>query len=185
MNGMKDKKHFLLFTFLFLMPFANFWAEPSPMTGEMHSETHSEMPSTPESAPQNGMQGGVQGVPQNIPGPDSDNIIHYRGNRTYTENLPLKINQIICVRVDGDLVSIEVIFNQSINPRTVRPDSFFINNIPLPPGTRFTFNRRGTTIKILFPISGTSFKFKLRNICSFDGSSIEPVELLVEIKRPL
>ena len=121
-------------------------------------------------APGSGKPGEPGQFPHPLPPPppkDSDKSMKYRGNRTYTDNLPLRINQTECLRKDGEFVSLSILFNQSINPRSVRPGKILINNKPLPPQTRFAFN---------------TFKLKISKIRSFDGSEIDPVELLIEVQ---
>ena len=117
------------------------------------------------------------------PPKDPDNIINYRGKRTYKNNLPLEVNKINCERVNEEFVSIMIFFNQSINPRSLHFDSFFINDIPLPADTRFDFNKRGDMIRIIIPIQNNSFKIKMQNISSFDGSVIEPMQMQIEVTR--
>ncbi len=117
------------------------------------------------------------------PPKDSDNIINYRGNRIYTDNLPLKINQTKCERKNANYVSLDIVFNQSINPRSVHHDSILINNSPLAPGIRFAFNKKGDTIKIFLPINENTFKVKIHRVCSFDGNWIEPVEILAQVEE--
>ena len=117
------------------------------------------------------------------PPKDSENIMKYRGNRTYTENLPLKLVQARCVLQEGDLACIALFFNQSINPRSVHPTSILINNTPLPAFVRFQFNKKGDSLKVFMPVKMQSFKLKVCNISAFDGTGIEPVELLLEVER--
>lgn len=116
------------------------------------------------------------------PPKDESKILNYRGSRTYIENLPLKINQIKCTRFDERTVSIEIIFNQNINPRSFRKEALYIDNNPLPDFCRFSFNRRGDTIKFVAPVNSQTFKLKIQNVRSFSGNIIEPVEMLVEVK---
>ena len=96
------------------------------------------------------------------PPKDPDNIIHYRGNRAYAENSPLEIIHTHC-------------------ERKAEADSFFFNNRPLPFGTRFNFNKKGNSVRMLLPLNEATFKLKVQNISSFDGKMIEPVELLIEV----
>ncbi len=112
---------------------------------------------------------------------DSDNIIHYRGNRTYSENLPLEIVHTRCERKAEDIVNLVIFFNQSINPRTIQQDTFLFNNKQIPFGTRFNFNKKGNSVRMILPVKENTFKFKVQNISSFDGKNIEPVELLIEV----
>ena len=115
------------------------------------------------------------------PPKDPDNIIHYRGNRAYTENLPLEIVHTRCERKADEVVSLVIFFNQSINPLTVHPDSFLLNNKVVPFGMRFHFNKKGNSVRMLLPVNEETFKLKVLNISSFDGKIIEPVELLIEV----
>ena len=120
--------------------------------------------------------------PPRLPPKDESKIFNYRGNRTYIDNLPLKINQVKCFRFDERTVSIEIIFNQNINPRSFRKEAFYIDNNPLPDFCRFSFNRRGDTIKFVAPVNSQTFKLKIQKVRSFSGNIIEPVEMLVEVK---
>ena len=115
------------------------------------------------------------------PPKDPDNIIHYRGNRAYAENLPLEIVHTRSERKAEDVVSLVIFFNQCINPRALHPDSFLLNNRPLPFGIRFNFNKKGNSVRMLLPLRENTFKLKVQNISSFDGKMIEPVELLIEV----
>ena len=164
--------HFLLSSFLFFALCAIAVAEPG-------SDGFPPLP------PVRDLPGEDSPVNNRFPRPpmDSENIINYRGNRTYTENLPLKINQIKCERRAEDVVCVEIVFNQSLNPRSFHHDCLCINNAPLPFGSRFIFNKKGNTIKIMVPSTVNTFKLKIQNISSFNGSVIEPVEILAEVMR--
>ena len=117
------------------------------------------------------------------PPKDSDNIIKYRGNRTYTENLPLKIIQTKCIIKENEMACIEICFNQSINPRSVKPFSILINNTPLPAYTKVLFSKKGDSFKVFCPVNTETFKLKVQKIKSFDDSEIEPVELLIKVEK--
>ena len=121
--------------------------------------------------------------PPPLPPKDPDNIIKYRGSRTYSENIPLKIVHTKCSRKEGELVCLEILFNQSINPRSVKPTSILINNNPVLPPVRLMFSKKGDSIKMLIPMNSTTFKMKVSKIRSFDNTWIDPVELLVEVER--
>lgn len=173
-SGMKSMKkgfkYFLIFSFLMLVPCAASFAAPGseefpplPFDQEPPKEEFKDKP------------------PQPRPPRDPDNIIHYRGNRAYSENLPLELVHTRCEKKADELVSLVLIFNQSIDPRTIRPDSCFINNKPLPFGIRFNFSKKGNSVKMLLPLKEDTFKLKVQNISSFDGKKIEPVELLIEV----
>ena len=56
-----------------------------------------------------------------------------------------------------------------------------IDDEQLPEDTRFAFNRTGDTIRIILNVSDNDFCLKVQNICAFDGSLIEPVEIDVDL----
>ena len=169
--------HFFFFSFLMSAPFAASSASPDPevfpplpLDQEMHGEDSDEKELPDFARPPR-------------PPKDPENIMNYRGTRTYSEDLPLKITQTKSIRKEDNMVSIIIIFNQNINPRSLHRDSILINNMPIPMGARFAFNKRGDTIKILIPLQDSSFKLKVQNISSFNGSLLEAVEILSEIER--
>ena len=123
--------------------------------------------------------------PKGPPPKNPDKILKYRGTRTYNENLPLKIIQTKCAHKENEMVYLEIIFNQSINPRSVKPYNILINNKPLSPGVRFAFSKKGDRIKIILPMKVNSFKLKVLEVKSFGGAVIDPIELLVEVRDSL
>ena len=163
-------KHFLFLFFMIFVPCTASFAAPA-------SEVFPPIPFEQELPEED-----FPDRPRRIRPPrDPDNIIHYRGNRAYAENLPLEIVHTRCERKAEDVVSLIIFFNQSINPRSMKADSFSFNNKPLPFGTRFNFNKKGNSVRMLLPVKENTFKLKVQNISSFDGKDIEPVELLIEV----
>lgn len=169
--------HFFFFSLLMTAPYAASSASPDqedfpplPPGQEMHGEDFGDKDSSGFRRPAR-------------PPKDPENIVNYRGNRTYDEDLPLKITQTKCISKDDNMMIIIIIFNQSINPRSMHRDSILMNNMPVPMGVRFAFNKRGDTIRIFLPLQDSSFKLKVQNISSFNGSMLEPVEILTEIER--
>lgn len=165
--------HFIISSFLIVVPCTAAFAEPAPE-------------GFPPLPPGQELPEGDSSDKKPCPPPppmDHDNIINYRGSRTYNETLPLKVTQVKCNRIAESLVCVEVFFNQSINPRSVKPNSLIINNSQLPFGTRFTFNKKGNTIKIKVYTTGDSFKLRVQDIRSFNGFLVEPIEILTEVER--
>lgn len=117
----------------------------------------------------------------------SDEILYYRGSRTLAENEPLIINRAECKKTDESTATLEITFNQSINPKSVNHTSIFVDGKPLPDGTRFSFNKKGDTIKLTISskdgetIKG-AFTVHVQNISSFDGTDIEPVDIQVTVE---
>ena len=150
---------------------------PLPSEQELPEEA---FPKDEEAKENDFLKGDFKRLPP--PPKDPDNIIHYRGNRAYTENLPLEIVHTRCERKAENIVSIVIFFNQSINPLTLRSDSFHLNNKVIPFGMRFHFNKKGNSVSMLLPVTEDTFKLKVQNISSFDGKIIEPIELLIEVE---
>ncbi|MBO4533217.1 MAG: hypothetical protein J5726_05910 [Treponema sp.] len=157
--------HFLFFSFFMTWPCASLLAEPG-------QEDFPPLPPDQEKP--------FLPVP-NTPPKDSDSIINYRGNRMYMEDTALEVAQTKCERLDENTIALEIIFNQSINPRSMGHESIYIDGEPLPDGTRFLFNRRGDTIKILIIMNDDEFSMKIQNIQSFNGRLIEPAIFEVEL----
>lgn len=170
----KDFKYFLLFSFLMCMYCAPSFAAPGP-------EGFPPLPSDQEFPGEDLSKRPLPPPPPSRPPRNPDNIIHYRGNRAYSEILPFEIVHTRSERKAEDVVSLVIFFNQSINPRSLNPDSFLLNNNPLPFGIRFNFNKKGNSVRMLLPLTEDTFKLKVQNISSFDGKMIEPIELLIEV----
>lgn len=150
---------------------------PFPPDRELQEEGFSAQ----DEAEEENIEQNPQNAP-NLPPRDSKHIYYYRGNRTYSESQPLEVFQINCERLDENTISFVLIFNQSINPRSINQDTFFIDDNPLPENIRFSFNKKGDRIKFEVPFDLDSFEFEIRELQAFNGTLIEPVEMLVQIQ---
>lgn len=116
-----------------------------------------------------------------------DEILYYRGSRTLSDGSPLLVTQIKSTKADDLAINLEITFNQSINPKSVNHTSIFIDGKPLPDETRFSFNKKGDTIKLTLsskkgePIKD-SFTLRVQNISSFDGTDMDPADIQVEVE---
>ena len=157
--------------FLYAQPFGDTGPHPAPTNPTLPPDPSHQERKPPE--------------PSKLPPKDESRIFNYRGNRAYSENLPLKINLVKCTRFDDKTVCIEILFNQNINPRSFKHESLYIDNNLLPSFCRFSFNRRGDTIKFVAPVNSQTFKLKIQNVRSFNGNVIDPIEMLVEVSPGL
>ena len=121
--------------------------------------------------------------PPPLPSKDADKIFYYRGNRTYSEEQPLKVNFVRCIRDEDGRIIVMVIFNQSVNPRTVSHTSVLIDDNELPENIRFSFNKKGDTIKVIIPEGQEEFRITVQDVCAVNGVCIEPVELLAKVEN--
>lgn len=114
---------------------------------------------------------------------DPAHMLYYRGSRTAEENLPLTINQVKAKRVGPDLVDIEIVFNQSINPRSVKHSRITIDGLELSQTIRFWFNRKGDTVKFMLESKNDSLELGIKRVRAFDGSVISPVQMSVQVSE--
>lgn len=189
------------FSLFVILPCAASYAQPDQRGG-------------PPSPPDQGMHGEDPKVPDPkgapdktlVPPPpkDPDKIYYYRGNRAYSEEQPLKVDSVSCSKEEDDSLIMLIVFNQSVNPRTVNNKSILINSEELPETTRFSFNKKGDTIRfVLSEIEieeeieeetetdaetedeaevEDEIRIKVKNVTTFNGVRIEPVELLVKVE---
>ena len=120
--------------------------------------------------------------PPPLPPKDADKIFYYRGNRTYSEELPLKVNFIRCVRGENGEIILMIVFNQSVNPRSVNRESFLIDDTELPDNIRFSFNKKGDTIRVVIPQDEEEFRITVQDVTTFNGASLEPVEIIAKVE---
>lgn len=133
-------------------------------------------------APPPGGGPGQMPPPPPPPPKDSENTMKYRGSRTYAENLPLKIKQVKCEKAESDSVILEIYFNQSINPRTVKNQNIYLNDEQLSSDIKIVFNKKGDTIKLQIPMNKDAFTIKLTKVRSYDGTLITAADSQVEVQ---
>ena len=74
-------------------------------------------------------------------------------------------------------MSLEIRFNQSVNPHSFTADSILVNGEAIFSDKKPAFNKKGDTVKISLPNENEIFSLKIQNIESFDGKKLESVEL--------
>lgn len=104
-------------------------------------------------------------------------IIYYRGTRTLSENGTFALQQVKSERLNPSEVSLEITFSQSVNPLTFTEESLLLwaDGEQVSSKTKFSFNKKGDTIRVSVPLSAESEKltFSIQNVKSFDGTPIE------------
>ena len=160
---------------------------PFPLDQEMHEEDFSAsengQPEFPEPPAPDFPEEDSMVPPPPLPPKDADKIFYYRGNRAYSEELPLKVNFIRCIRGENGEIILEIVFNQSVNPRSIKNESFLIDDTELPDNIRFSFNKKGDTIKVIIPEGQEEFRITVQDVCAVNGVCIEPVELLAKVEN--
>lgn len=110
-------------------------------------------------------------------------FINYRGIRKPITQQDLQISNIDAQMIDHKTLRMDISFNQSINPRTVKPDNIKINGKALLPKTRFIFNKKGDCVRFFAVVSEKSVTMNLSDIESYAGSLIDPYEIQMEIQK--
>ncbi len=113
---------------------------------------------------------------------DPDNMLYYRGNRTAQEDLPLTVNQVKVNRVGVDQVDVEIVFNQSINPRSVKTHRITIDGSELPQNVSIWFNKKGDTVKFMLASEKDSLEFGIKGIRAFNGTVMSPTLITVQVE---
>ena len=109
-------------------------------------------------------------------------IINYRGNRILFRNDEFVLQSVKSERLNKNLVSLELTFNQSVNPRTFTSDSIMVDGGEIPSKTKFSFNKKGDTIKVSIPSENENFNLTIQNVESFSGTLLEPIQIDVKNK---
>ena len=107
---------------------------------------------------------------------EKERIIKYRGERLSVSEEPFVITGVNVSRSDNATVSLELKFNRNINPKTVSPYSIKINGESLPENARFSFNRKGDTVKVSLLQEKNEFSLEVNGITSYEGVLVETAE---------
>ena len=125
------------------------------------------------SAPGGNSSGGSRGT-----GSAADQeILYYRGSRLVSNTGSFLLQKIKSQRMSSSEISVEITFNKSVNPLTLTSNSIIVNGDAISEKTRFAFNKKGDTIKVSVPTDKEVFSLKIQNMESFDGTTIEPIEV--------
>lgn len=107
-------------------------------------------------------------------------MINYRGNRILSEGGEFVLQNVRSERTNNNEVTLEISFNQSVNPLTFSVDSILIDGAAISSKTKFSFNKKGDTIRIAVPNKGEKMNLMIQNVESFDGTVIAPVQIEVK-----
>ena len=104
-------------------------------------------------------------------------IINYRGNRMLSDGAEFLLQDVKSRKISDDCLCLELSFNQSVNPRTFTSESILIDGQEISSKIKFSFNKKGDTIKVEIPSKSENFSLMIQNVESFDGIQIEPVKI--------
>lgn len=104
-------------------------------------------------------------------------IVYYRGNRVLAENSEFTLQNVKSERLNSNEVTLEITFNQTVNPLTFTTDSILVDGEAISSKTKFSFNKKGDTIKLAVPAQNEDFSLTIKDVESYDGTVIEPTVL--------
>lgn len=104
-------------------------------------------------------------------------IVNYRGTRKVITDESFRVCCIKSERTKNNSVSVEICFNQEINPKSFSSSNLKINGKSANNDVKFSFSRKGDSVKIQIPFQSESFSLSLINIQTFDGEKIQEIQL--------
>lgn len=111
---------------------------------------------------------------------EDSGIIYYRGSRVLLNDSAFDLQNIKTERSGENTVNLEITFSQSVNPRTFSADSILVDGKAISSKTKFSFNKKGDTIKLTVPVQSGTFNLMIKDVESFDGTVIDPVTIEVK-----
>ena len=106
----------------------------------------------------------------------SPSIMNYRGTRKIANNGVFTMQSIKSKLESGDTLTLEIHFNQGVNPLSITGESIFVGGKSVP-SERMTFNKKGDTVKFTVSSENKYFSLLVQHIEAFDGTKITPVEI--------
>lgn len=105
-------------------------------------------------------------------------VMPYRGQRIPAQSEAFCMSSLTVLPYGGKELTIDVFFNQGIDPRTFKSQNIVIDDKTIPENSSITFNREGTQARI--KISGNvhiPFSIIIRNVLSYNGQQMGDVKL--------
>ena len=106
----------------------------------------------------------------------SPSIMNYRGTRKIANSGEFTMQSIKSKLESGDTLTLEIHFNQGVNPLSITGESIFVGGQSVP-SERMTFNKKGDTVKFTVSSENKYFSLLVQHIEAFDGTKITPVEI--------
>lgn len=116
------------------------------------------------------------GTPPPASKSSSPSIMNYRGTRKIANSGEFTMQSIKSKLESGDTLTLEIHFNQGVNPLSITGESIFVGGKSVP-SERMTFNKKGDTVKFTVSSENKYFSLLVQHIEAFDGTKITPVEI--------
>ena len=120
-----------------------------------------------------GERGGEGGFKSGGSGVTKQDFWSYRGQRKPVQSDDLYMEAFSSL-YDGDILTIDISFNQGIDPRSIKNENIVINGKAVEGPVKLTFNKEGTVVRMV--IGGTvsiPYSFSISGIRSYNGKEMD------------
>jgi hypothetical protein len=128
---------------------------------------------SPVLAQSKGGRGGTARQGEGGSGGHKQDFTSYRGQRKPLESDDLYMETFMS-EYDGETLTIDISFNQGIDPRSIKDENIAINGKAVTGPVKLSFNKEGTVVRLV--IGGTvsiPYSFSIRGIRSYNGKEME------------
>lgn len=105
---------------------------------------------------------------------DSDSV-NYRGKREPRETGSFSVLNISTSRIDSNTVRLDILFNQTVDPKSAENAIYFINGIGGATKGKTEFSKDGKKIRIAIEAQDSDFVFEMKGISSYNGKTLSPL----------
>lgn len=104
-------------------------------------------------------------------------VVNYRGNRKVVIDKELSVTKVKAEKLDSGKITVKVLFNQEINPRSFSASNLKINGKIVTDDVKFSFSNKGDCVLIQIPAQSREFSLAIDNVEAFDGEQIPEINL--------
>lgn len=108
---------------------------------------------------------------------ESSEVVKYRGTRKAVSDEKLEVSCVTAENCVNGTTTVEICFNQEINPRSFSSSNLKINGKTADNDVKFKFSRKGDSVKIQIPVQEEKFSLSLGDVEAFDGEKIPEIKL--------
>ncbi len=104
-------------------------------------------------------------------------VVNYRGNRKVVIEEELSVTKVKAEKSDSGKITVKILFNQEINPRSFSASNLKINGKIVTDDVKFSFSNKGDCVLIQIPAQSREFSLAIDNVEAFDGEQIPEINL--------
>ena len=104
-------------------------------------------------------------------------VVNYRGSRKVVIEDGLSVTKVKAEKSGAGKITVKVLFNQEINPRSFSCSNLKINGKFVTDDVKFSFSNKGDCVRIQIPEQSKEFSLAIDNVEAFDGEKIPEINL--------